>query len=145
MDVTAIDRGIDMNSKLTTIVTDHGMIDDVVDISVLTSFEEEPVSGEPDLVVELIDIFFDDVPQRLTTMREAQALGDGAALGATAHSLKGSSSSLGATQMAAICDEIEVTANNLSPEEINAVMNRLEAEFERVRLAFAVERKRRTA
>jgi HPt (histidine-containing phosphotransfer) domain-containing protein len=142
MGVTTIDRITDLKS-LRTSMCDPILIDDAVDLSVLTSFEEVHVDGEPDLVVELIDLYLDDAPQKLKAMRIALSLRDSNSLRDVAHSLKGSSSSLGARQVAALCEEIEKDAIDLSSQEANTVLIRVEHEFDRVRLAFAAERHRR--
>lgn len=114
-----------------------------VDISLLTSFEDEHVDGEPDLVVELIDIYLEDAPQKLKAMREAMTLRDAISLRGLAHSLRGSSSSLGACQLAVLCEGLEANADELKSRGGSEFLDRVEQEFDRVRLAFTDERKRR--
>jgi len=66
--------------------------------------------GQPDPLAELIDLFFKDARPRLDAMSTAAAAGDLAKLGATAHTLKGSASNLGARQLAALCWTLEKQA-----------------------------------
>jgi HPt (histidine-containing phosphotransfer) domain-containing protein len=142
MDInTIIER--DTWAALSNNTSGREMNNEAVDISVLTSFDDVHVNGEPDLVVELIDLYLEDLPQRLKSMRDALKLGDAVSLRGTAHSLKGSSSSLGALQMAALCDELESSVNVSSPHGVNSKLTRVEQEFERVRVAFTAERDRR--
>jgi HPt (histidine-containing phosphotransfer) domain-containing protein len=114
-------------------------------ITVLTSFEDAQVEGEPDLIVELIDLYLADAPRQLTVMRKALAETDEPSLKRAAHSLKGSSANLGATQMAALCAELEHAGHVNSWQRVGALVTRLEQEFESVWQAFAAERQRRVS
>lgn len=122
---------------------DRAIMNDAVDISVLTSFEEVHVDGEPDLVVELIDLYLADVPQRLDEMRNALTFSDAESVRAVAHGLKGSSSSLGAGKLAMLCEELELSVTGPSLQGSNTFLTKVEQEYERVRLAFAAERRKR--
>jgi len=112
-------------------------------MAVLTSFEEAQGEGEPDLVVELIDLYLEDTPHRVAAIREALAKTDGQSLERAAHCLKGSSASLGAGQVAVLCEELELIARDFSLQAVEVVVTRLEHEFERVRQTFLAERQRR--
>jgi HPt (histidine-containing phosphotransfer) domain-containing protein len=81
----------------------------VIDMSVLASFEEVQMEDEPDLIVELIDLYLDDAPHQLALMQAAIAGADAATLKRTAHGLKGSSANLGICRVAALCEELEHT------------------------------------
>jgi HPt (histidine-containing phosphotransfer) domain-containing protein len=111
---------------------------DAVDFSVMADFEDS--DDDSDLVVELIDLFLNDVPQRLELMREAEVVRNLAVLRSVAHGLKGSSASLGAGTMATLCDEVEASSGSMSSKDMKPLLTRLEQEFERVRLAFSAER-----
>ena len=116
---------------------------EAVDMAVLLSLEGAQVAGEPDLIVELIELYDEDTPRRLVAIRSALAEIDLAALRRAAHGLKGSSASLGARRVAALCDELEALPDEDSAREAEALLTRLEREFERARRAFADERERR--
>ena len=118
---------------------------EAVDLAVLLSLEEAQVEGEPDLVVELIDLYAEDTPRRLAAIRSAWAAGDLAALRGAAHGLKGSSACLGARQVAILCDKLERLPGTELLRASEMLLTCLEREFARVRLAFAVERGRITA
>ncbi|MET0623876.1 MAG: Hpt domain-containing protein [Pyrinomonadaceae bacterium] len=113
---------------------------EAVDSVVLLSLEEAQVEGEPDLVVELIDLYAEDTPRRLDAIRSALAARDLAALRRAAHALKGSSASLGARQVMMLCEKLEQSSGLQGGEML---LTCLEREYARVRLAFADERGRR--
>lgn len=117
---------------------------DAVDISVLRGLEEERTEGEPDLVVELIDLYLYDTSQRVASIKWALGLEDWNSLKRFAHALKGSSANLGARRLASLCDEIERLDCANSFETYRALVESLELEFERVRHLFTAERQRRS-
>jgi len=140
---TGIDTNLDRESVLIRRTSAPDTVSDAVDMAVLTSFEEAQGEGEPDLVVELIDLYLEDTPHRVAAIREALAKTDGQSLERAAHCLKGSSASLGAGQVAVLCEELELIARNFSLQAVEVVVTRLEHEFERVRQTFLAERQRR--
>jgi HPt (histidine-containing phosphotransfer) domain-containing protein len=115
---------------------------DAVDLPTLRGFEEAGVEGEPDIVVELIDLYLESAPRLVAAVREAAAAGDEASMIRAAHNLRGGSASLGARRVAALCEGIE-DARPLSSHEAAALAARLEEEFELARLSFEAERRRR--
>lgn len=117
---------------------------ELVDVGVLTSLAESQSDEEPDLVVELIDLYLADCTQRLAGMRQALATSDESLLARSAHSLRGSSATLGAWQVAASCDEVEQLARSLAFDSISLVLERLEPELMTVRQVFLAERQERT-
>ena len=56
------------------------------------------------------------------------------------HSLKGTSSTVGANRMAAICEELETLARGAIFDGTPALVGALEHEFKRVRQALIVEK-----
>ena len=114
-----------------------------VDMTMLKGFEEMQAEGEPDLIVELIDLYLEDAPRKLASLLEAVAEADEVLLMRAAHSLKGSSASLGAFGVAALCEELEQVVKADSFPSAGMLLNRLKRESARVRRAFAAERRRR--
>ena len=114
-----------------------------VDLAMLASYEKIQLDGEPDLIVELIDLYLEDAPRRVAVMQESLAKRDWLSVKREAHNLRGSSGNLGALQMARICDEIEgIESGNLFAS-IAALLNCLRLELERVVHIFLAERQRR--
>ncbi|HEX7312667.1 MAG TPA: Hpt domain-containing protein [Pyrinomonadaceae bacterium] len=116
---------------------------EVMDVAVFLGLEEAQVEGEPDLIVELIDLYTEDAPRRLAAIRSAWAARDLAALRRAAHGLKGSSASLGARQVEMLCDKLERSSGEELLQGGEMLLTRLERESTRVRLVFAHERGRR--
>lgn len=120
-----------------------GAAEEAVDWAVLLSLEEAQVEGEPDLIVELVELYAEDAPHRLSAIRGASAAGDLTALRRAAHGLKGSSASLGARQVVTLCDRLERLSEQQFLQEGEKLLARLGHEFARVMLVFADERDRR--
>jgi HPt (histidine-containing phosphotransfer) domain-containing protein len=115
-----------------------------VDLNVLRSFADAQVDGLPDLVVELIDLYLEDAPQRMLDLGEALFRQDEKGLKQAAHCLKGSSGTLGARGMLLLCNEIErVEVENMFPGAQTLLASLFE-EFERVRHTLLAERLRRS-
>jgi HPt (histidine-containing phosphotransfer) domain-containing protein len=64
--------------------------------------------GDPDLVVELAQLFVESTQPILVEMREALARGDSAAVARTAHSVKGASANMFVTHLVKAAAALEV-------------------------------------
>jgi HPt (histidine-containing phosphotransfer) domain-containing protein len=62
-----------------------------------------------DFVVELVDAFFEEAPAMLEAMRSALAGGDAEKFRRAAHSLKSNANTFGATGLAAIARDLELS------------------------------------
>jgi HPt (histidine-containing phosphotransfer) domain-containing protein len=100
--------------------------------------------GDSDLVLEVIDLFLQETPDRLVSLREGLSRGDLPLIARIAHTIRGSAGHLGAKALVALCARVEdkarqgVAFNNafaLSSieEEIERVTHALLAEAERLR------------
>lgn len=114
-----------------------------VDLAVLNSLEGAQVEGEPDIVVELMELYLEDASGKLAAMREDLNGNDGRSLARLAHSLKGSSANLGARRVASLCDELERMGEGDLSRGGGALIDRLELELSCVRRVFEAERRRR--
>jgi HPt (histidine-containing phosphotransfer) domain-containing protein len=101
------------------------------------------MEGEPDIVIELIDLYVEDVPRRFEIMRSAISDGDRSAVQRQAHTVKGSSGNLGALGIAQICDRMERLEFDGPDSNLQALMDQLEQEFSDVRIMLHEERQRR--
>lgn len=87
---------------------------------------------------DIVGIFLEDTPLRIAELRESFAAGDQARFTRAAHSIKGSSSNLGATQLRAISEKLEhqsrSTLNGLTGliEELDVAFSATRAELERI-------------
>ena len=89
----------------------------------------------PDLFGELADLFIGELAPRVEGIRRGILAADPGAVSQWAHSLKGSAGNLGASRLAALCDQIEQEAKRGSTTESVALIPALEAEARRVRSA----------
>lgn len=79
----------------------------IIDPEQLESLRELNEPGEPDLVTELIDIFFSQSPSTITDLKKAVDEGNAKNVEKLAHKLKGSAANLGAEKMRSFCQEME--------------------------------------
>jgi HPt (histidine-containing phosphotransfer) domain-containing protein len=114
-----------------------------VDLRVLLSFEELRQANETDLVVDLIDLYLQDAPVKINAIQRAIERADAESLRQAAHSLKGSSGTLGVCQLASLCEELECLADAGLDPGANAMLHRLEEEFVRVQEVLISELHRR--
>lgn len=112
-------------------------------VLVLTSFEESQLDGEPDLVLELIELYLTETVRLLVAMQEALTNKDELSIKRAAHSLRGSSSSLGILQMANFCDKLERTESKDMFVIASDLLECIEQEFARVSQILLAERQRR--
>ncbi len=117
-------------------ITEDSPIDKVV-LARLREFEDQDA---PHFVAELIDSFLADTPPKLDTLQMSINNGDGVALARAAHNLKGSTGSLGAIRMMALCRELEDTAKQDSLALASEILAKLQSEFLLVAEALKIER-----
>ena len=71
--------------------------------------------GEPDLVLEVIDLFLGESPSRVAALRDAVDRNDLAVIARVAHTLKGSAAHLGAKALTTLCGRLEDKARTGAP------------------------------
>ncbi len=89
--------------------------------------------GDPTFVEEMIGTFLEDAPRLLAGMRKALAEGDAPALRLCAHSLKSNSANFGASELAALCRELENAAKAGRLDDAPARVAEIEQAYGRVR------------
>jgi two-component system, sensor histidine kinase and response regulator len=87
-----------------------------------------------ELVVELVELFVSNTPMMLTAMREALSQGDPDGLKQAAHTLRGSSSNLGAALLTSLCVALEAYGQAGEMQEAVPLIDHLEQAFARVKL-----------
>lgn len=113
-----------------------------VDLSVLNSFDEVQTDGEPDFVVELIDLYQKETAILLERISQSVDQNDWLSVKRAAHSLRGSSGNLGIIGMSRTAEQLEL-------QELDGVIAKelainLDREFVRVLETLLRERERRT-
>lgn len=116
-----------------------------VDMTVLTSLEDTQLDGEPDLIVELIDLYRAEGARLVGVIKQGLGERDKPAIKRAAHNLRGSSSNLGILQMALICQQIEKSDCSEAFPFLQQLVLSLEHEFKRVESILLAERQRRTS
>ncbi|HRX71610.1 MAG: response regulator [Candidatus Competibacteraceae bacterium] len=95
--------------------------------------------GQPSLLGKIISMYFASSPALLQRLREAVAADDGEALRQAAHSFKSGSANLGATQLAALCKELEQRGRDRCLEEVPALLQEVERHYAGVQDALTAE------
>ncbi|MCK6624345.1 MAG: PAS domain S-box protein [Anaerolineae bacterium] len=111
-----------------------------LDPQVLADLQQLLGEQAPQMMVELIGIYFESAVPLLAQIQTAVQQGDAPTLYRTAHTLKPGSAYLGAMHFVRLCEELESMGRSGQLEGTTAKLIELEAEFERVKLALEIER-----
>ena len=126
------------------VTTTASITNDVLDLETLKAFEKVKSEDSSDFVIELIDLYLEGTTQRIQAIREAAFEKEWVVLKHTAHTLRGSSSTLGLHRVAQVCKELEATSFS-SSDVVDGLVQALELRFVEAREALIAERKRRLA
>ncbi|HIF42270.1 MAG TPA: Hpt domain-containing protein [Planctomycetes bacterium] len=103
-----------------------------LDPAVIGSLVDLGGEDEPDLIVELIDLFLEDADTRVTALESAARSKDWDQVSRLAHTLKGSSATMGAARFSVACRTVEMEARDggLARESLDyAVESHLSVQF----------------
>ena len=89
-------------------------------------------ASEPDIVVEVVDIFVREAPVRIRAIGDALASGDRTTAAREAHTLKGSAGHLGAKTLATLCARFEDKVRAGAPFDEAFALEAIEEELARV-------------
>jgi two-component system, sensor histidine kinase and response regulator len=95
--------------------------------------------GGSEMLSELGQMYLDNVRSGLATLQKALEEGDASTVQRVAHTLRGSSSNMGAKRMASLLAKLQDVGASQIISDGPELLERLEAEFERVRPALEVE------
>jgi two-component system sensor histidine kinase/response regulator len=109
---------------------------DAVSIAGLKELREP---GQPDPLAELVELFNRESAACIQRLEQGMADKDSALSSRAAHSLKGSSSNLGAHKLASLCAAMEQAAKNSQWDSLPAQLTEVKAELERVHVALQAE------
>ena len=113
----------------------------VLDAALLASLRRGQAPTEPDIVTQLIQFFFEESPPLLKQIKTAMENGNAAQLRHAAHTLKGSSASLGAQELSAQSAALEKLARKGAMAEAAARWPALEQTYARTCRALEAERR----
>ena len=95
----------------------------------------------PAFALVLIDQYLEEAAAQVEMLKQARLRHDAVVLKSTAHSLKGSSATIGAKRLASLCADMERRSAGGSDDTITPdMMADVDLEFVRVRAALAIER-----
>src|SRR5581483_1116924 len=100
---------VPMDGAATSDADDDGAVVDRKPLSTLAQLDADGTEG---LLASLVEMFGAEAPKRLAAMREQLAAGDANGLQETAHTLKGTSATLGAVVVADVSRELEMLARS---------------------------------
>ncbi|MGC6487805.1 MAG: Hpt domain-containing protein [Planctomycetota bacterium] len=103
---------------------------DVLDHAVLDELLSYAADGDPELLLDLIQMFLDDSPSKVAAVEEGLATGDFEKAERAAHSLKGSSGTLGARLVQDVCERLQTSTRSRRLKESKALAPRLATEYE---------------
>jgi len=101
--VAALERGPGHERTPATAARTTG----AVDLAVLEGIQASLGDGSPTIVVEIIDLFLNDLPIQIETLRQSIAQGDTPVIQRVAHTIKASAATIGAHALATQCEELE--------------------------------------
>src|SRR5258706_3657682 len=113
--------------------------DETLDRSVIGQFREADGAALPDFALVLIEQFIQEAESQVESLRNAGQGGDAHALKSAAHCLKGSSLTMGAMRLGALCARMETHAS-ADAGGTSDLMIEINQEFIKVRNALAAER-----
>ena len=108
--------------------------DPALDPNVIQSLRQLTPPGEPNVLVEILQLFLDEVPKRIRALQAAIDAGDASQVCRIAHSLKGSSGNIGAESMMAVCRRIDDLAKAGDLQRVTPLLATLTSEYHRVEL-----------
>lgn len=85
--------------------------------------------GDPELVVDLIQMFLADGPAKLRSIQSGFSSGDLHQVEQAAHSLKGSAGNLGAVAVQNHCEAIQVATRSQRTEGLKLMVDALSRDF----------------
>ena len=109
--------------------------DPSIDPAVIANLRTLNSGDNDDFLREIVGLFFIDTPVRLADLERSLAAGDAATFQRAAHSIKGSSASLGARLLRALAEEIEGRAQKEGLAGLGPMVRSLKAEFAVVKTA----------
>ncbi|GFZ98793.1 response regulator [Okeania sp. KiyG1] len=113
-------------------------LEGVIDLAVLQELKKI-AGGESELLVEVIDCYLEDSPKLLDEMSQAIKQQQAKLLQRSAHSMKSSSASVGASNLSELCKKLEYIAREGTTEGADKILSQAQAEYRLVETALRSE------
>ena len=104
----------------------------VLDPAVLAALRQLNIPGEPDVLTDVLKLFLEEVPPRMTRLRNAWSSGNIEEMQRAAHSLKGSAGNIGAQGMFDVCRQLDGLGRSGNLESASTLVDALDVEFDKV-------------
>ena len=122
--------------------TSYSPMDGAIDRHILQTLQEDAADNDPEIILELLDIYIHDSADHLNQIIQAVPEEEYRTIELSAHSLKSSSATFGATNLAVLFGEMEQLARSKTTDGIDGLLNAAKSEFVRARDELLVERRR---
>ena len=113
----------------------------ILNKEILGNIRDLQNEGEADFLTEMIDVYKKESIKTLAQIEENYQQKNGNDLKKATHSLKGSSSNLGATELSSICHEIEIEVEKNDWDALGKVIKHLKEIYNQTIIALDNERK----
>jgi HPt (histidine-containing phosphotransfer) domain-containing protein len=110
-----------------------------IDMRTITDLADADESGDK-FIAEIIEVFLADLRERVRTIGSQMRNNDHAGIAATAHAIKGSCGHFGAEHLMKLSRELEDQARSKQSDQLQAALDSMVAETERVRAALEAYR-----
>ncbi|MFQ5773134.1 MAG: response regulator [Kiloniellaceae bacterium] len=111
----------------------------VLDRSALEGIRALQRDGAPDTLVKVVGVYLEHSPRLLETIERAVAARDAEGLCNAAHSLKSSTANVGATELAALCKELEAMGREHRLDGARGLLDQVRAQYALVCTALRAE------
>jgi HPt (histidine-containing phosphotransfer) domain-containing protein len=108
-----------------------------IEPGMIAALRELQEAGEPDFLADLIDIYLEEIPTRLSAIGKAIAARDMRTVALICHRMKGSSANLGAERLSQLCKDLEIKAATDQIAAIPTAWAKVQDEFENARRELA--------
>jgi HPt (histidine-containing phosphotransfer) domain-containing protein len=112
----------------------------VLDLETIATLKSLGGAEEPELFVELVDLFVTDAKSHIAALQRALEHNDLRALERTAHTLKSSCANVGAVAMADLCFQLEKLGRASKTEGAAQLVARAAVQYDRVRAALNAQK-----
>lgn len=104
-------------------------MDQILDMTVVEELLSFSDDGDPELLLDLIQMFLEDGPAKVQAVTEGLMAGDFEKMERAAHSLKGSSGNLGARLLQETCDRVQIASRTHKIEPLRDLAAELVANY----------------
>ena len=110
-------------------------MNEVINMEVVEELLSLSDEGDPELLIDLIQMYLQDGPQKLEEIRDGLAQKDYDRVERAAHSLKGSAGNLGAVLVQRDCEELQLASRQHSLDGVRTGVSKLRSHYEEAQAA----------